>query len=337
MIIYRTSDVHIEQQINVHVINIPGAADMYLVHEVQLWNALRGADELRDRVRLTIGLGPEQQQAIEAADVLVGWQFPREVVARATNLRWIHVIGAGVEHLQPLDWVPEGVVVSTSSGAHVPKAGEFIACALLMLNNQIPLHMTNQRAHKWSEWHSSCIGGKTVAIIGVGALGGEGARRAKELGLRVRGVRQSGSAHDHVDEMYGPDEVDRAVAGAHFLLVTAALTPATSGLIGGAQFDLLAPGAGVINVARAGIVDYDELAARLADGSLSGAVLDVFDPEPIPPESQLWDSPRLVITPHVALDALDYTDRMLAIFAENLALLVDDQPLRNQVHRDRGY
>lgn len=336
MIIYRTSDVHIERQIHVHFINIPGAADMYHVHEGQFWRAL-GSDDLRDRVRLTIGIGSEQEDAIEAADVLVGWQFPRELIARATNLRWIHVIGAGVEHLHPLDWVPEGVVVSTSSGAHVPKAGEFIACSLLMLNNQVPLYMTNQRAHKWSESHSSCIGGKTVAIIGVGALGGEGARRAKELGLRVRGVRQSRDAHDHVDEMYGPDELDRAVAGAHFLLVTAALTPATSGLIGGAQLDLLAPGAGVINVARAGIVDYDALMARLADGSLGGAVLDVFDPEPIPPESQLWDSPGLIITPHVALDALDYTDHMLAIFAENLALLVAGQPLRNQVNRERGY
>lgn len=337
MIIYRTLEVHIEQQINVHVINIPGAADMYLVREEQLRNALRGSDDLRDRVRLTIGVGAEQQEAIEAADVLVGWQFPREAVARAASLRWIHVIGAGVEHLQPLDWVPEGVAVSTSSGAHVPKAGEFIACALLMLNNQIPRHMTNQRAREWSELHSSCIGGKTVAIIGVGALGGEGARRAKELGLRVRGVRRSRGAHDHVDEMYGPGEVDRAVAGAHFLLVAAALTPATSGLIGAAQLDLLAPGAGVINVARAGIVDYDELTVRLADGSLGGAVLDVFDPEPIPPESPLWDAPGLIITPHVALDALDYTDRMLAIFAENLALLVGGQPLRNQIRRDRGY
>ncbi len=324
-------------EIHVHIINIPGSADMYLVREEQFWTALRGADDLRDRVRLTIGLGSEQQEAIEAADVLVGWQFPRDLVARATNLRWIHVIGAGVEHLHPLDWVPEGVVVSTSSGAHVPKAGEFIACALLMLSNDIPLHMTNQRAHKWSEWHSGCISGKTVAIVGVGALGGEGARRAKELGLLVRGVRQSREPHDHVDEMYGPDEVDRAVAGAHFLLVTAALTPATSGLIGGAQLDLLAPGAGIINVARAGIVDYDELAIRLSNGSLGGAVLDVFDPEPIPAESQLWDSPRLIITPHVALDALDYTDRMLAIFAENLALLVSAQPLRNRVRRDRGY
>ncbi len=310
---------------------------MYLVGEERFWNALRADDGLRNRVRLTIGVGSEQEEEIEAADVLVGWQFPRELVARSTSLRWIHVIGAGVEHLQPLDWVPENVVVTTSSGAHVPKAGEFIACALLMLNNDIPLHITNQRAHKWSEWHSSCIGGKTVAIVGVGALGGEGARQAKLLGLYVRGVRRSRAAHDHVDEMYGPEEIDRAIAGAHFLLVTAALTPATSGLIAGAQLDLLAPGAGVINVARADIVDYDALAARLSAGSLGGAILDVFDPEPLPAESPLWDCPRLIITPHSALDALDYTDRMLAIFAENLALLDDGRPLRNQVRRDRGY
>jgi glyoxylate/hydroxypyruvate reductase len=330
--------VYIEREIHVHVLNIPDAADMYLVREERFWNALVGEpDDLRDRVRLTIGVGSEQADEIEAADVLIGWQFPRELVASSKSLRWIHVIGAGVDHLQPLDWVPENVVVTTSSGAHVPKAGELIACALLMLNNDIPLHITNQRSHTWSEWHSSCISGKTVAVIGVGALGGEGARQAKLLGLHVRGVRRNRTAHVHVDEMYGPEEIDQAVADAHFLLVSAALTPATSGLITGARLDLLAPGAGVINVARAGVIDYDALVARLSAGSLGGAVLDVFDPEPVPADSPLWDCPRLIMTPHVALDALDYTDRVLAIFAENLALLNDGRPLRNQVQREQGY
>ena len=183
-----TGDIH------VHIINIPGAADMYHVREEQFWSALQGAEQVRDRVRLTIGLGSERQEAIETADVLVGWELPRDLVAQARNLRWIHVIGAGVEHLYPLDWVPQGVVVSTSSGAHVAKAGEFIACALLMLNNDVPLHMTNQRMHKWGEWHSSCIGGKTVTIVGVGALGGEGARQAKRL--EPTGARRSPERRD---------------------------------------------------------------------------------------------------------------------------------------------
>lgn len=332
------ADASIET-IDVHVINDPGAADMYHVREQQFWDALVPADDidLRHRLRLTIGLGYEQREAIESAHVLVGWQFPHDLIARSQKLRWIHVTGAGVEHLQPLDWVPEGVVVTTSSGAHVPKAGEFIACSLLMLGNNIPLHTTNQRTHTWSFVHSGCIDGKTLAVIGVGALGGEGARRAKQLGLRVRGVRLSAAIHEHVDEMYGPAELDRALAGAHFLLVAAALTPATAGLIGAAQFDRLAPGAGVINVARAALLDYGELVARLADGSLGGAVLDVFHQEPIPPESELWDCPNLLITPHVALDALDYTDRVLAIFADNLVRLVGARPLANQLQRARGY
>jgi phosphoglycerate dehydrogenase-like enzyme len=323
--------------IDVHVINDPGAAEMYHVRERQFWCSLPDDDALRRRLRLTIGLGFEQPDAIAAAHVLVGWQFPHDLLARASRLRWIHVIGAGVEHLQPLDWVPEGVFVSTSSGAHVPKAGEFIACALLMLNNDVPLHATNQRAHAWAQVHSGCIDGKTLAVIGVGALGGEGARRARQLGLRVRGVRLGAAAHEHVDEMYRPAELDRALDGAHFLLLAAALTPATSGLIGAAQLDRLARAAGVINIARAGLLDYDALAIRLADGSLGGAVVDVFDQEPLPPRSRLWDCPNLIITPHVALDALDYTERMLAIFADNLVRLVGAQPLRNQLRRDRGY
>jgi phosphoglycerate dehydrogenase-like enzyme len=259
------------------------------------------------------------------------------VLPRAQKLRWLHVIGAGVEHLVPIDWLPDGVVLTNSSGVHSERSGEFIACALLMLNSRIPQHVTNQRKRTWDSRYSDTIDGKTVTVIGLGSIGGSAARRAKELGLVVRGVRRSSDSHPHVDEMYPPSELHRALSGADFVVVAAALTSETRGLIGREELELLAPDAGLVNVSRAQIVDYDALAERLQSGMLRGAVLDVFDPEPLPPESPLWDCDNLIVTPHVSSDPANYNERMLAIFVDNFRRLVRGDPLRNRIEPGRGY
>lgn len=325
------------EHVHVHLVNDPELPELFRMHEEQFWGAFDGAPELRERIRLTVGDEDDGLlEAAETADVLVGWRFRHhELAPHAPRLRWIHVIGAGVEHLAPIDWLPEGAVLTNSSGVHVQRAGEFIACALLMLQSRIPRHVTSQRRHEWAPAYSDTIGGKAVVFVGVGSIGGEGARWAGQLGLEVRGVRRSGRPHEHVDRMYGADDLHEALAGAHFAVITAPSTPETRGLIGGAELDLLAPGAGVVNIARAAIMDEEALAARLADGSLGGAILDVFDPEPLPPSSPLWDCENLLVTPHVSSDPADYNARMFAMFAANFARFEAGEPLHNRV--DEGY
>ncbi len=248
------------------------------------------------------------------------------------RVRWIHVIGAGVDHLQPFDWIPPGVVLTNSSGVHAERAGEFIACGLLMLNSLVLRHLDEQRARRWTPRYSTVIEGKTVVIVGVGTIGGAGARRAKELGLHVRGVRsRSDVAHPHVDEMFATDQLHSALPGADFVVVCAALTDVTRGLIGADELALLPDHAGLINIARGPIVDYGALEATLRAGRLGGAILDVFEPEPLPAESGLWDCPRLLVTPHVSSDPLDYTLKMLEIFADNLVRLDEGRGLRNEI------
>jgi glyoxylate/hydroxypyruvate reductase A len=296
--------------------------------------------DVAERVEWSLATDLEDFDArIREVDVLVGWRFPKENLAkRAPNLKWIHIWGAGIEHLLPLDWLPRGVALTNNSGVHGPKAGEYMLMAILMLNNRIPTLVTSQHRAQWNEIFSTCVTGKTLVVIGVGHMGGTAARRAKELGMRVLGVRRSARPHRYVDEMFGPDELDRVLPRGDFVMVTTPLTRETKNLIGHRELDLMKPHAGFINLGRAQVVDYEALADKLERGELGGAVLDVFSPEPLPPDSSLWKTPNLIITPHVASDDWDaYMPRTLDLVFDNIRRYLDGRPLKNKVRRNLEY
>lgn len=323
---------------HVHLLNASDIA-AYAIPAKALEDRLRGLAKV---LRLDLAVTEshdlaEVTDAMREATVLVGFNLPTDRVGELANLRWIHLISAGVDHLLPLDWLPPRVVMTNSSGVHADLAGEYAACALLMLNVGMPRHATNQRAGRWDQVFNAPIRGKTVVLIGVGAIGGAAAMHAKRLGLRVLGVRRSRTRHRYVDEMFGPGRLRAILPRADFVVVTAPLTPDTRHLIGQRELDLLPPHAGVVNMSRAGLVDYEALGRKLARGELRGAIVDVCDPEPLPPDASLWRVRDLLITPHVSSDPLDYVDRTMAIIADNLRRLCLGRPLRNQVGRDRGY
>ena len=272
-----------------------------------------------------------------AAHVLVGFDLPTGRMAELPALRWIHLVSAGVNHLLPLDWLPRHVALTNSSGVHAELAGQYGAAALLALNFRMPAHATNQRRGHWDQVFNSPIGGKTVVLVGLGAIGGSVARQAKRLGLRVLGVRRSGHPHAHADRVVGPANLAEVLPEADFVVVTAPLTPATRHIVGAKELDCLKPGASLVNMSRAGLVDYDALAGKLEAGELSGAIVDVLDPEPFPSDDPLWHTPNLVITPHISSDPVDYVERMSRIFVDNLARLLGGRPLRNRVQPARGY
>jgi phosphoglycerate dehydrogenase-like enzyme len=277
--------------------------------------------------------------SMRTAEVLVSWDFPTEdLAAVAPNLRWIHIIGAGVEHLCPMDWVPEGVTVVNNRGAHAAKGGEFGLMAVLMLHNRMPAIIGNQREHRWESLYSTPIAGKTVVVVGVGNIGGAAARHCKRAGLRVRGVSRHGRASDDVDEMYTADAIDDVLPQADFLLIATPLTPETRKLFDRRRQSLMKPGCGVINVGRAGTMDYEALADNLRSGHISGAILDVFDPEPLLPTSPLWNTPNLIVTPHVSADDGDaYVPITLDFVFENLRRDLANEPLVNVVRPELGY
>jgi phosphoglycerate dehydrogenase-like enzyme len=169
-------------------------------------------------------------------------------------------------------------------------------------------------------------------------MGGAAARSASKLGMKVIGVRRTPGRHRHADEILPLAKLHKGLARADFVLIAAPLTPATAHLIDAAAIAAMKDGAGLINVGRAGVVDYDALTAALKDGKLSGAILDVFDPEPLPASSPLWQVPNLIITPHCSSDDLDdYLPRTMDLAFENFARLTAGRRLKNVVDRRLGY
>ncbi len=278
-------------------------------------------------------------ESMRTAEVLVTWDLPTENLAQvAPKLRWIHIIGAGVEHLCPMDWVPEGVTVVNNRGAHAAKGGEFVLMAVLMLHNRMPAIIGNQQAARWESLYSTPIAGETVLVIGVGNIGGSVARLCRRAGLRVLGISRHGRASPDVDEMYTPDAIDEILPGADFVIMATPLTPETRNLLDRRRQSLMKPGCGVVNVGRAGTMDYHALAENLRGGHISGAVLDVFDPEPLPADSPLWKTPNLIVTPHVSADdGESYVPMTLELVFENMRRYLAREPLRNSVRPELGY
>lgn len=281
----------------------------------------------------------EFRKAMATANVLVGYRFPRDdLTSMAPHLAWIHIIGAGVDHLLPLDWLPEGVSLINNRGVHAPKTGEYAMLAILMLGAAIPRLFTAQRQSRWDQHFTTVVNGKTLVVIGMGEQGKSVAAHAKKLGLRVVGVDIRSVPVGDCDEVVTLQELPRVLADADFVGVTVPLTDRTRHLIGRKELDMMKKGAGLFNIARAQVVDYEALAEKLERGQLKGAVLDVHDPEPLPSDSPLWSVPNLVITPHVGCDDTEnYIPRTFDLLLSNVRRHFEGQPLINVVHRDQGF
>lgn len=328
------------ERVRLHVKNNRAGEPVFRITEQRLAEAAARWPGVAARVDTLVDFDLDRfDESMATAHALVTWDLPTAGLARrAPALRWIHVIGAGVEHLRPLDWLPAGVTLTNNRGVHAEKTAESALMALLMLNNRIPAYATDQRAHRWDPVFTTPAAGKTVAVVGVGAMGHAAARAFKRAGLRVLGVRRGGRPRRYVDRMTGPDRLHEVLAEADFVHVATPLTEETRNLIDGAAMDAMKPGAGLVNFGRGPVVDVDALVVRLRCGRLGGAVLDVHDPEPLPAGSPLWDVPNLILTPHVSSDDdISYIPKTLDLVFDNLGRLLAGRPLRNRVRPTLGY
>lgn len=286
------------------------------------------------RVRIVQGGGPAD---LARAEVILGTGFDFKGLAeRAPRLRWIQAMSAGVERLAPS--LDRRYLLTNVSGVHGPKGGEYALTCLLALNHGLQRFVTSQRRHVWEPFFTTPIVGKTVVIVGAGALGRAVAREARRHGMRIVGVNTTGRRVAGFDEVVRTSALARVLPRADFLVVTLPKTPATVGLLDREAVFRLPDHCGVVNIGRGAVLDSDAIATRLRAGTLAGAVLDVFEPEPLPAESHLWDVPNLIISPHCGIDdASAYIDRGLDVFAENLGRYLDGRKLLNVVDLERGY
>jgi phosphoglycerate dehydrogenase-like enzyme len=181
------------------------------------------------------------------------------------------------------------------------------------------------------------INGKTLAIVGLGAIGQEIARKAKAMDMTVIAARREMKQEPFVDRLYQSEQLLEMLAEADFVVVTLPITDQTKDLIGRKHFEAMKPTAYFINVSRGGVVQENELIRALQEKQIAGAGLDVVAIEPLPEDSPLWDMPNVIITPHLSAISPVYLDRAIQLFANNLALYVQNKPLFNLIDKARGY
>ena len=254
-------------------------------------------------------------------------------IRRARNLVWLQVPGAGIDHPVFGEMFDRGVAITNARGSAAEPIAQTAIGGMLQLARPFLHWHDAQRRREWDRIEDNDgppdLQGQTLVVIGVGAIGGAIARIARAIGLHVIGVRRSPLADgDPVDEMRHPSQLPEVLPRADWLAIASPLTAETRGLIGAEQLALLPRGARILNVGRGEILDEDALIQALRSGHLGGAYLDVFEVEPLPPESPLWSLPNVIVTPHNSAAGRGNEGRTAELFVRNLRRALAGTPLQ---------
>jgi phosphoglycerate dehydrogenase-like enzyme len=261
-----------------------------------------------------------------------------DYVQRAPSLRWIHLRWAGVPSPVVDALAGRSTLLTNGSGAHGVPIAEYVAGVVLQHFKRFEEMRAAQAQARWlAGFTFRELRGSRVGIIGLGDLGRSIARVLAAFGVDLRGLRRSGQPCPEVANVFGPTQLRTFLAGLDVLVIAAPLTRDTVGLIGPAELACLAPGALLVNVGRAPIVDESALLQALQSGRLGGAALDVFSVEPLPPDAPLWHAPNVFISPHCADATPQSLERGFLILMDNLERFARGQPLENVVDRELGY
>jgi phosphoglycerate dehydrogenase-like enzyme len=295
----------------------------------------------------TRALGPLPLERDDQASVVVvgGMAAPlAEILEAMPGVQWIHASSAGVERfLVPAVIARDDVILTNSSGAHEAPMAEFVMAAILGAAKRFPNHVRNQAARRWAgsgeRAQQRLVRGATALILGPGRVGREVARLARALDMNVIAVRRGDVDLPEAQETGTPADLVRLATRADYLIVTAALTTQTRGIVSTDVLAALPSHAWVINVSRGPIIDEAALAAALRDNRIGGAVLDTLWTEPLDSDSPWWEMPNVVITGHSASanGSTDNLERTLAAFRDNLARYRRGEPLLNVVDKRAGY
>lgn len=280
------------------------------------------------------GAADERRRALEQAHVLFALHTPEDLMRLAPRLRWVQGVGAGVEQFAKAGVPRDRVVVTNASGVSSGSMAEFVIGRLLQVWKRFREADRHQAAHAYERIYGRTFAGATLGIVGMGSIGRAVAVRARAFGLRVLGQTRSASAGGDpgpADELFGPDRLHAMLARCDAVVVAAPETPETFHLIDAAALAAMPAGCVLVNVARGSLVDEAALVASLRSGHLGAAALDVFEQEPLPPESPLWDLPNVYVSAHSSVSVDRYLDDVFDLFVENAGRYLRGEALRNRV------
>jgi phosphoglycerate dehydrogenase-like enzyme len=282
-------------------------------------------------VRVETDVTRDPQAAMDA-DVLIANRFPPGLLGRMARLRWVQLTGVGTDHVVAGE--PRSDLLVTHAGSVPARAvAEFAMMALLALTKDAPTLIRQQRDHVWRLPDARRLYGTRLVVIGTGAIGSEVASRARGFDVEVIGVNRSGVAPAGWVRVVPANQRAEVLTTADNVVVAVPLDETTRGLVGTAELAVLPRHAAVINVSRAEVVDAVAVVDALKAGRLRGAVVDVHEQEPVPPESPRWDVPGLWLTPHCAYVYPEEPADLVALCVENLRRFIDGEPLHNPMRR----
>jgi D-2-hydroxyacid dehydrogenase (NADP+) len=256
---------------------------------------------------------------------------PREAF---TEAGWVHVIRAGYDAFDTDAYGEASTPLTNSTGVHGTTVGEIAVGYMLSLARMLHVYRDHQNDADWYEpayERPFTVDGERLCVVGLGTLGEGIARRADALGMDVVGVRRSDELVPGVSEVYHPDDLHEAIADARFVACAVPHTPATNGLLSTTEFEAMREDAYVLNVARGPVVDTEALVSALESGTVAGAALDVFETEPLPAESPLWDAEEVIISPHRGSATNRYHLDIAELVKENVRRFQADKELKNRV------
>ncbi|MFC7840258.1 D-2-hydroxyacid dehydrogenase [Streptomyces sp. NPDC057382] len=271
------------------------------------------------------------------ADVLLVWDLTSHAVRDAwpgggPRPRWVHIASAGVDHVMCPELASSDTVVTNARGVFDQPVAEYVAALVLAMAKDLPRTLELQRARTWRHRDTRKVAGSRAVVVGSGPVGRAVARTLKALGVTTALVGRAARARVH-----GPEDLDRLLSRADWVVAAAPLTERTRGMFDARRFGVMQPSARFVNVGRGPLVVEEALAEALDKRWIAGAALDVFAAEPLPGDSPLWGVPGLIVSPHMSGDTAGWRDELAAQFVEFFDLWAAGEPLRNVVDKQRGY
>ena len=320
-------------------------------HRLDLWiapewfaNRLRKEFPQLEVVRMTTYEGIERE--LTDSDVLFTQSLRPEQFRVAKNLRWIHSPAAAVHQFLFPELISSNVVLTNAREVHGPVVAEHVLAVIFALAKRIPQDVRFQQKHVWGQevlWSEGQapaeLADATLGLIGLGSIGRNVAKRAAALGMHVICVREHAASArpEGVEEVLPSSRLHDLLARADYVVLAVPVTEATRAMIGTQQLSQMKRGACLVNVGRGPLIQENALIEALREHTIAGAALDVFDQEPLPPDSPFWDLENVLITPHTAGMTTKLWERHYKLFSENLLRFLQGEPLLAVVDKKQGY
>lgn len=258
--------------------------------------------------------------------VAMAHEVTDELIARMPKLAYICAMSAGTERFDTLKNLKPSVRLTSGRGIHGPQMSELAFLGMIALSREFPRMQRNQQAHRWERWPQKLLFGKTALLVGIGPIAEELAIRCEAFGVHVIGVSDARKEAEHFARLYPRSRLTEAAALADFLIVLVPLSAQTRHMIDADVFRAMKSSGIVINLARGPVIDEQALTLALQEGRIGGAALDVFEAEPLPKDSPLWDMPNVIVTPRIGGMSDVYAQQVLPLVVHNLRCFVEGRP-----------